>query len=539
MTTLGILVRHRMRRDRVQIPIWLASIAALVLFSALALQDNFGSLEERTLLVRLAAANPSVMFIRGVPQGTDGDAVLIFTILAFIGVLVGLMNTFLAVRHLRAEEESRRAELVAATPAARTFPPLATLVYGLLVNLTLAVAVAGCLLLAGQKLAGSIVTGLALCGVGVVFLAVGGVASELMPSARAANGVAVGAVLVAYLLRGIADAFGTVSADGLYVQSGWLTWLSPIGWAQQTQPFTGNNLAPLLLHVGVAAALVGFALLVTARRDTGDSVLASSAGRATARRSLSGPFGLAWRLQWPSILAWCAGGAAFGVFGGSLGTAIASSDLGNSPIADQLARLSRGGDTLTEAFISVIFTIVGVVAAGSAIQAIIRLRQEESLVGGQLVLATPLSRLRWAGGYLTVGTIAILLVLAVGAAASVLAALAVGAPEESIEDSLLAAVAQLPAALLFLSAVALVWALIPRLTSGIGWGLLALAVFLGVFGSLVGLPEWTAELSPFSHTPVPSGSDTDWSGGIVMLGLALVAGAAALLLFRRRDVAIG
>ena len=539
MSTLGTLVRHRMRRDRIQIPVWLASVSALVLFSALALQDTFGSLEERTLLVRLAAANPSIMFIRGVPQGTDADAVLIFTILAFIGVLVGLMNTFLAVRHLRAEEESRRAELVAATPAARSFPPLATLVYGLLVNLTLAVAVAGCLLIAGQELAGSIVTGLSLCGVGVVFLTVGGVASELMPSARAANGVAVGAVLLAYLLRGIADAFGTVSADGLYVESGWLSWLSPIGWAQQTHPFTENNLAPLLLHVAVAAVLVGSALLIMARRDTGDSVLASSGGRATASRALSGPFGLAWRLQWPSIIAWCAGGAAFGIFGGSLGTAIASSDLGDSPIADQLARLSRGGDTLTEAFISVIFTIVGIVAAGSAIQAVVRLRQEESLVGGQLVLATPISRFRWAGGYVAVGAIAILLVLTAGAVASVLAALAVGAPEESIEDSVLAALAQLPAALLFLCAVSLVWSLIPRLTSGIGWGLLALAVFLGVFGSLVGLPEWTAELSPFSHTPVPSGEDPDWSGGIVMLGLALVAGAAAMFLFRRRDVAVG
>ena len=119
MSTLTILVRHRMRRDRIQVPIWLASLTALLLFSALALQGTFGGLEERTLLVQLAVANPAVMFIRGVPQGTDAAAVLIFTVLAFLGVLVALMNSFLAVRHLRAEEESGRADLVAATPAAR------------------------------------------------------------------------------------------------------------------------------------------------------------------------------------------------------------------------------------------------------------------------------------------------------------------------------------------------------------------------------------------------------------------------------------
>jgi ABC-2 type transport system permease protein len=536
MSTLAILIRHRLRRDRIQIPVWIVSIAALLLFSALALQDTFGGIDERTLLVRLASANPAIMFIRGVPQGTDAAAVLIFTVLAFLGVLVGLMNTFLAVRHLRAEEESGRADLVASTPAARTFAPLATLLYGLLVNAVLAIAVAGCLLLAGQDASGSLVTGLALASIGVVFLTVGGVASELMPSARAANGLAVGTVLFTYLLRGIADAFGTVSADGLSVESAWPAWLSPIGWAQKTRPFTENTLAPLLLSGATALLLVGIAMLIMARRDTGASVLATTSGRMTALPTLAGPFGLAWRLQWPSIVAWCVGAAAFGVFGGSLGTAVATSDLGNSPIADQLARLSRGGDTLTEAFISVIFTIVGVVAAGCAIQAIVRMRQEEAHVGGELVLATPVARHSWAGSFLGIGAIAIVLVLGAGATASVIAALAVGAPDESIEDSVLAAVAQLPAALLFLALVALVWSIAPRLTAGLGWGLLVLSVFLGIFGALVGLPDWTADLSPFSHTPVPSGADTDWSGGIVMTGLALLAGGAAFVFFRRRDV---
>lgn len=539
MSTLAILVRHRLRRDRIQIPVWIVSISALVLFSALALQDTFGGVEERTLLVRLATANPAILFIRGTPQGTGADAVLMFTILAFLGVLVGLMNTFLAVRHLRAEEESGRADLVAATPAARAYPALATLLYGLLVNLVLAVAVAGSLIIAGQETEGSIVAGLALGAIGVTFLAVGGVASELMPSARAANGTAVGAVLLAYLLRGIADAFGTVSADGLSVESGWLSWLSPIGWAQKTHPYTENSLAPLGLNLALAAVLVATVLLIMTRRDTGASVLATTSGRSTARPTLAGSFSLAWRLQWPSIVAWCVGGAAFGVFGGSLGTAVASSDLGDSPLAEQLARLARGGDTLTEAFISVIFTVIGVLAAGSAIQAIVRLRQEEAHVGGELLLATPLSRLRWAGGHLVVGVLAILLVLASGAVASALAATAVGAPEESVEDSVLAALAQVPAALLFLAGVALVWSVAPRFTAGVGWGVLGLSVFLGMFGTLVGLPDWTADLSPFRHTPVPAGADTDWTGGLAMLAISVAAAVAASVLVRRRDVAVG
>jgi ABC-2 type transport system permease protein len=165
----------------------------------------------------------------------------------------------------------------------------------------------------------------------------------------------------------------------------------------------------------------------------------------------------------------------------------------------------------------------------------VRLRQEEALGTGPLLLATPLARLRWIGSYLAIGGLAIVTVLVVGAVASVIAALLVGALE-SIEGSVLAAAAQLPAAFLFLAGVALAWAFVPRLTAGIGWGALGLAVFLGIFGQLVGLPEWTADLSPFSHSPVPLGSDTDWGGGIAMAALAFFAGLAASVFFRRRDV---
>ncbi|MBG6237514.1 ABC-2 type transport system permease protein [Mycetocola sp. CAN_C7] len=538
MDTLLRLVLHRLRRDRLQIPIWILSIAGFVFLAAVGLQNTFGSLAERTVLVRLATANPAIMLLRGPPQGTDLDALLIFTVFGFLGVLAGLMNTFLAVRHLRAEEESGRASLISATPAARVFPPLSTLVYGFGVDVVLALAVAGCFLAAGQDLSGSIVAGLALGAVGIVFLGVGAVASELMASSRAANGVGVGAVLLAYLLRGLGDAFGTVSADGLSAESAWPSWLSPIGWAQQTHPFTENTLAPLILSVIVAAALMGVAGLVLVRRDSGASVLASGAGREAADPRLSGAFGLAWRLQWPSILAWSLGGALFGVFGGSLGTAIGSSDLGNGPIADELSGLTGGTGSLTEAFVSVVFTIVGVIAAGSAIQSVVRLRQEEALGTGHLLLATPLSRLGWLVSYLAVGVMAVVLVLASGAAAAVVSSAAVGAPELA-DDAVLAAVAQVPAALLFLGAVATVWALLPHLTAGLGWGALILAVFLGIFGQLIGLPDWTADLSPFTHSPQPAGADTDWTGGIVMAGIALAAGVAASVFFRRRDIAGG
>ena len=86
MTALGLLVRHRLRRDRVQTPAWIVSIAGLIVLAAVGLQDAFGSVAERTALIALAAANPGILLLRGAPQGTDIDAVLIFTLFSFLGI---------------------------------------------------------------------------------------------------------------------------------------------------------------------------------------------------------------------------------------------------------------------------------------------------------------------------------------------------------------------------------------------------------------------------------------------------------------------
>lgn len=539
MTVFTALLMQRMRRDRVQVPSWLAAIGVLVFFAATALEDNFGDASQRVALLRLATANPAILILRGPPQGADFDALFIFSIFAFLGLLVALINMFLAVRHSRAEEESGRAELVASTPIPRLAPLSATAAWGVIVNLLLVLVVSGCLLAAGLDAAGSWLTGLALAAVGVSFLAVGLVTSELMLTSRAANGTAAGLVLLAYLARGIGDAFGTVSADGLTVVSAWPSWLSPIGWGLATHPYTENTATPLLLNLALAVVFTASACLLQVTRDSGASVFGAGVGRPSARVTLSGSLGLAWRLQWPSVIGWVVGGMLLGVFGGALGTVAGNNDVASNPIAEQLRRLSGEGESLSQAFLTVIFTVVGILAAGCAVQAVIRARQEEALTTAELVLATGVQRVRWLADYLVVGVIAVTLVLAASALAAALSAAVVGAPSGAGGDSLASAVAQLPAALLYLGIVALIFVLLPRFTAPLGWALFAAGAFLGLFGKLVGLPEWAENLSPFSHTPVALGTEVDWSGGFVMLALAVAAGAAASVLLNRRDIATG
>ncbi|MCX7522673.1 hypothetical protein OSC27_10335 [Microbacterium sp. STN6] len=538
MSTFRVLLRQRFRRDRWQLLIWVGCIALLSFVATTSVASTYGTGASRASVLALAVSNPAILMLRGLPQGSSLAAVTYFEIFTFLALLAGLMSTFLAVRHTRAEEESGRAELVASTPAARLTPTAATLVHGVLANLVVGIVVAAGFAASALPVAGSLLAGAAVAATGIVFVGVGLLTSQLMVTSRAANGVAAAAVLLAYVLRGIGDAAGTPSADGVHMTAAWPSWLSPIGWGEQASVYDRNLWWPLLISLAFAAALVVGVFALQSRRDSGASLVAQRAGRADARPSLTGSFALAWRLQWPTILGWATGGAFAGLLASSLGPLVdkVGADANLDAVQKGLTSMGGGGSgSLDALFVSAIFSLIGVLAAACATQVVIRMRQEESSGTAEVLLATPLSRVRWLGDYLMVGVVAVVIVLAASALVSALSALSASGGEQAAQ-SLRAALAQLPAALIYLGVLALVFVLLPAWTIALSWALLGLGAFLGLFAGFVGLPDWMRQLSPFAHTPESAGPQQDWTGGLWMLAIAIVAAAIAGLLMRQRDL---
>ena len=243
MNLLGVLLRQRLRRDRVQLVLWIVGTAALALMATTAVTTTFGDTAEREGILRLTMIAPAILMFRGTPNGADEGQFAFFLIFAFVALLAGLMSTFLAVRHTRGDEEAGRAELVAATPASRVLPTTATAIHGVLANAVLGLAVAVAFLASGLDVAGSFVTGAATAACGVAFLSLGLVSAQLFRSSRAANSAGVAVVIAAYFVRGIGDAAGEPSDDGLARTPLWISWLSPIGWGQRTGAFAENGRA--------------------------------------------------------------------------------------------------------------------------------------------------------------------------------------------------------------------------------------------------------------------------------------------------------
>ncbi|MCS5732331.1 ABC transporter permease [Herbiconiux daphne] len=535
LALLPALLRQRLRRDRWQLAFWILGTALLALFAAVAVADSYADETERNQILALAISSPAILILRGLPQGGGLDAFVFFEIFTYLALLAALMSTFLAVRHSRGEEESGRAELIASTPAARSLPTVATLVHGVLANLVLGAAVFAGLALGGMAVDGSLVTGAATAAVGIAFVAVGLLAAQFLRTSRGANGLSVALVGTAFLLRGIGDALGTPTGP-LELQSAWPSWLSPIGWAQHTGAYTSNTLVPLLLDLALAAVCVTVVFVLQAHRDSGASLVAERRGRTDAAAALSGSFGLAWRLQRGAIVAWAAGGAAFGLLAGTLASLVEQAASQDAAVADSLQSVAGAGGSMTETLIAALFSFVGVLAAACATQAVIRLRQEESAGTAELLLSTPLSRVRWLVDYLALGVAAIAIVLVVAAAAATAGLLSAGEDVSLVGQSFATAAAQLPAALSYLGLLALLFVLMPKATVAVGWAFVAFGVVVGNFGGLLGLPDGVRDLSPFTHTPVVSAAEPDWGGGAWLMGVAVVAGAASVVLMRHREL---
>jgi len=530
------LLRQRLRRDWLQLSLWIIGAVLLAYAGYVGVTQSYSTVADRQEVLAAVAANPVILMFRGLPSGTSVGAFLAFEDLPWLAMLAALMSTFLAVRHTRGDEESGRSELVAATPASRTLPLLATIVHGLAANVVLGLLVAASVIGAGMDAAGSLLLGAAAAATGVAFLGIGLVAAQLMRTSRGANALTVWLLVATFVIRGMGNLAGTPSDDLSRIDSAWPVWLSPFGWAEQIRPFDENSPWPLVLGLAFGVVLAIAAVGLQSARDLGASFVAERGGRASASAALASPHALVWRLAWGSLLGWVIGGVLTGFLATTLG-GIAGQVAGQNPaVAQILEKIARAGD-LDEAMITVFFTMLGVLAACAGVQTIVRARQEEAHGTAESVLSAAVGRVRWLADYAIVATIGVALVVAAAMVAAYAGLAAGGAPSDLFRVVTVTGLGQFVAASVFTALTALVFVLAPRATLGAGWALVGVAAVLGMFGPLMGMPEWLTDLSPIAVTPVVSHGDVDLRGLWWLVVAVVVAGAGALALMRRRELA--
>lgn len=532
--TATTLVRFQLRRERTLLPVWLLGIAGLFTASGLAITREFGDEQERAAVVVLAAGNPAFLFLRGLPDGTGAGALAFFQTFSFLAVLVGLMNVFLVTRHTRAEEERGRSELLLATPIRRISPLATTLLIAVTANLGVAALVAGAGWLLGLDGGASLLTGVALAAVGVAFGGIGALGAQVMPTPRGANGLGAAVVGLAFLVRGVGDALG-LATDPTRVDPSWISFLSPIGWAQATRPFSDATAAPLLVPLAIGLVAGAAALVIRNRRDLGESLVAERRGRP--RWARAGAWSLAVRAQLGTAIGWSIGTVVLGVLAGALSPFVLEAVRANDELAALIRRLAPGLQVDTgELFAIALLGIAATLATAAGVQAVMRLRVDEAEGRAELLLATPLSRIGWFGRQLAVALGSTLTVALIAGLAAGLGFTLAGGETARFSTSLATVLVHLPAGMVFISVTALAFAVVPRLTAPIGWGVLVLGLVVGQLGDLIGLPTWVQDLSPFRHVPAVPLEPAEPTPLLILVAVAVVVAVGAGALFRARDI---
>jgi ABC-2 type transport system permease protein len=520
----GTMLGLALRRDRILLPLWILGLAAMAAGTAAATVALYPGEAQRIQASNAINSTAALVALYGrVYDPASLGALAMIKLTGYGPVIVGVLMAVITVRHTRGDEESGRLELLSGGRLGRLAPLAAALIVSATASALLGILTAVGLIASGLPLAGSIAFGLSWFCAGVIFAAVAAAAAQLASSARVALGVTLVVIALAFVLRAVGDLAEPAPS--------WLSWISPVGWSQQIRPFAGDRwwVTAIALIFTLFLVVVSFAL--RSGRDLGAGRVTQRAGPATGR--LTSVHELAWRLQWKLLAVWLVAFAVFGLLLGSVSDSLTG--FLTSGAATELIQQLGGRQVLIDAFISAEIGFLGVIAAAFGVNAALKLRSEESAGHVELLLGTATTRLRWSLSQVwvaVIGTSALLLVA--GLALGTGAAMSLHDPSQ-LGRTVVATLAQIPAALIVTALVVILFGWIPRFTA-VAWGLFSVFIVLGEFGVLWKAPQWLVDTSPFVHSPrLPVVAD-DLRVLVVLTLIAIVAGGLGVMGWRRRDL---
>jgi ABC-2 type transport system permease protein len=527
MSTLagtGSLLRLALRRDRVKTPAWALGITFFVVVTASSFDQLYKTAAERAKFAASIAGNGTFKALYGPLHAATTGGFTAWRAAGSAALLAGLMSLLLVVRHTRADEEAGRSELVGAAAVGRHAPIAAALLAAAVANLLTALLIVLGLTGLGLEAGGSLALGLATAGAGLVFAALAAVFAQVASTARAASGTT-------GLLLGLAFVVRMVGDSG----SGTLSWISPISWAQEIRSFGGDRWWALALPLAATVVLAPVAFALVSRRDHGQGLLASRPGPGTAPATLRSSFGLAWRLQRGTMLGWGAAFLLLGAVTGAIAKAIGNVFGDNPELTDVLRRLG-GTSGLVDAYLAATLGLLALVAAGYMIQAVLRIRAEETSLRAESVLATAVSRWRWAGAHLACALLGVAVIMVAGGVGMALGhGLRIGDLGGQLPKLIEASLLQVPAAWVLGGLAFALAGLLPRLVA-IAWVVFGVYFAMVELGESLKLPDWVLDLSPFRHAPQFPASDPKALPLLAMVAATLLLVLAGRFGLRRRDI---
>lgn len=526
LTGVRPLLAVSLRQDVHRIAPWVLLISVLSASSILAYAWVFPDARDRAELAASLGANPALSLIFGPARDLrTADGFNAWRAGQLGAFFAGLMTILIVVRNSRADEDSGQAELLASGVLARASRLAVAVLMAAIASVALGVVCFLITVLCGGGLTATVVLAATFTASGLMFAGVAAVTAQVGSDARSAASLAVAVLGGCYVLRGYID---------ISSAPGWVTWLTPLGWLEETRPAAENSPWPLVVALGFAGVMIAAGFVLQARRDFGQGLIAQRPGPAQARTAGT-VWGLALTLHRGSLISWLIAFAGLGLMFGNLVTSIGDLITNDPAVAEVLASGAADSSSMSFAFLVTILQIIAIIAAVMGVQVALRIYAEEMDDRVEPLLAGSLRRRTYFASNAVVALLgpAVAMLLA-GTSLGLVAhgrdaAIAIG-------DVVRQAAVTIPAVwvLVGLGLAAVGVAPARRLVAWLG----IVATFgLTILGPTFKLPDWALDISPLRQVPDVTSASPDWSG-LVWLGLvAVVLLAVGFGGFRRRDLA--
>ena len=528
-TVVGRFVAKRTSRSALILG---AVIALYMISKASAYLKAYPTEVARQKLAESLGANVGIEALLGVAHHIDTvSGYVTWNFLCLIAAAGAIWALLVATKTFRGEEEfwTLGAILAGQTTARRAATyALAGLTSGLvIVYILVALGVLGIGRLNGVDFttSSSLFFALALTAGAAEFMAVGFLASQLMPVRSRAAGLSAIVFGVFYMIRLTAD---STSAH-------WLLNISPLGWIERLQPMYNSQPIWLLPIASFVLVLSGLAIWLAGRRDLGEGILADKDTAKPHTRLLHSPFGAALRLNRAAILGWLLAivlvAYVYGELAKSAAQIVQSTTV--KPILGRLAQTAHTQAVL--AFLGFTFFFIMLVIMFYVASAVGRMRDDEAKGYIDNFLVRPVSRNRWLFGR-------VLLVVGVVVIAGLLGSLSTWAGEASqhvgasIHILLLAGFNVMAPVLLVLGIGMFALGAVPRLTSIITYGAIGWSFLITMLGSGLNLNHWLLDTSILHHVAFAPAVNANWSTNAVLVAIGLVLCFIGAVRFNDRDL---
>lgn len=516
MTMLAIHLRTGWKA----IAAWVLALGATMLGTTSSLSHTYPTQAKIDTYADAVGTGDALLFINGRVAGIDTLGGVIANEFGFLASFaVPLMGIALVARMTRREEDAGRLEILLSGRIGHGAPMASALVATATAMLLTTAALLVGLIAVNVDFEGAVLYSLSLGLLGFVFAGIAAVAAQLVEHTRGIFAIGLGTLAASYLLRGIGD-----------VLENWITWLSPLGWAEKTSAYGDATWWPLLIPLAVGVVLATVAITLAGRRDLGSALIRPRAADPSASPFLRTPVGFAVRLHRGAVVGWTTAAVIVSAAFGALSQELLDALEGNESMADAF-----GGSASLDGVIALIVMILALICGGFVIQAIATVRSEETEGRLESVLSGRIGRTNWLLTQLAVVAAGMVIVAAAGWLAIALST-SWSTDQPGLWSHTLGAVTSYFPAIAILGALAVaLYGLLPHGFAA-AWLAFAFTAFVAYLGDPLNLPDAIVNAAPFNQTGYPP---SDSATGLALLVMGLVAAALAVagfVGFRRRGI---